>query len=146
MTLSTLTTYQAGLLQAKAYRMLKEFMTFQLKRHSLSMMEWALLGYMYDRKAVPLRINDLASYFDVDISLISNMLNRLEHTKMVTRKIDEEDRRMRWVQLTLPAQEQVKNIEKHLRTQLAVWLRDIDHAELTGYVSVLKKIASKTSL
>ena len=47
-----LTTYNTGIVQAKAYRAMRISLTNALKKYNLSMSEWALLGTIYDRKFV----------------------------------------------------------------------------------------------
>lgn len=45
-----LTTYNTGIIQAKAYRALRTAISSALKKYHLTMSEWALLGTIYDNK------------------------------------------------------------------------------------------------
>ena len=87
MPLSEFTTYQAGVLQARAYRNLREFMSSELKQYKYTMMEWALVGLVYDYTADGgARVSQLAKLLDVGTSLVTNMLNVLESRGLIERR------------------------------------------------------------
>jgi DNA-binding MarR family transcriptional regulator len=69
-----ITTYNAGLIQAQAYRALSSFMSTALRVNALSMPEWAVLGLLRDRGAV--RQADLAERMAVKRPVITKGLVR----------------------------------------------------------------------
>ncbi len=64
---------------------------------------------------------------------------------MVNHAVDAADKRVKRIQLSVAAQSEIKLIERRLRTQLALWLKDIKRSELADYIAVLEKIAAKKS-
>ena len=144
MALSEFTTYQAGVLQARAYRNLREFMVAELKEYNYTMMEWALIGLVYDYTAEGgARVSQLAKLLDVETSLVTNMLNVLEGRELIERIVDENDRRARRVVSTRKSEADVKKIEKILRKSMRDWLGDVSPRQLLGYVRTLQKLANK---
>ncbi len=143
MALHNFTTYQAGVLQARAYRNLREFMTTHLKEHNYTMMEWALVGLVYDYTSEGgARVGQLATILDVEISLVTNMLNTLEGRELISRIIDPTDKRARRVVTTRKAEADVKKIEKKLRIEMRKWLGNVSGRELQGYVRTLQSLAT----
>ena len=143
MPLHNFTTYQAGVLQARAYRNLREFMSIHLKEHNNTMMEWALVGLVYDYTSDGgARVGQLANIINVEISLVTNMLNNLEARDLITRIIDPADRRARRVVTTRKAEADVKKIEKKLGIEMRKWLGNVSVRELQGYVKTLQNLAT----
>ena len=143
--LSNFTTYQAGLLQARAYRTLKEFMVTKLRKYNLTMMKWAILGHVYDSQLEGVKVSELAKIIDVEISFITNMINQLEASKLVVRKHDRADKRVRRIIVTPKAKKLVEEVESDLRTEMRGWLSNINTPALLGYVMVLNKIVQKSN-
>jgi len=144
MPLSEFTTYQAGVLQARAYRNLREFMASELKQYNYTMMEWALVGLVYDYTADGgARVSQLAKLLDVETSLVTNMLNVLESRGLIERIVDTKDKRARRVISTRKSESDVKKIEKILRKNMTIWIGGINPRQLLGYVRTLQKLAQK---
>lgn len=136
------TTYQAGLLQARAYRKLKNFMGGHLAPYDLTMMQWAVLGYVYDHEANGgVRTSLLASQFDVESSLMTNMVNDLEKRELLYREVDPDDSRARRVLPTQEGSKLVPTIEQKLRSSMDEWLDDVNRRHLLHYIKVLQTIA-----
>jgi DNA-binding MarR family transcriptional regulator len=144
MPLSEFTTYQAGVLQARAYRNLREFMASELKQYGYTMMEWSLVGLVYDYTAEGgARVSQLAKLLDVETSLVTNMLNVLEGKGLIERIVDEKDKRARRVISTRKSEADVKKIEKVLRKDMKTWMGVVSPRQLLGYVKTLQKLAQK---
>ena len=144
MPLSEFTTYQAGVLQARAYRNLREFMASELKQYGYTMMEWSLVGLVYDYTAEGgARVSQLAKLLDVETSLVTNMLNVLEGKGLIERIVDEKDKRARRVISTHKSEADVKKIEKVLRKDMKTWMGVVTPRQLLGYVKTLQKLAQK---
>lgn len=136
------TTYQAGLLQARAYRKLKNFMGEHLAPYDLTMMQWAVLGYVYDHEANGgVRTSLLAFQFDVESSLMTNMVNDLEKRELLYREVDPDDSRARRVLPTQEGRKLVPTIEQALRSSMDEWLDDINRRHFLHYIKVLQTIA-----
>jgi DNA-binding MarR family transcriptional regulator len=136
-----LTTYNSGLLQTKAYRILKKHITHHLTPYALSSVEWALLGQLYDHKQM--RIADLAEALDVEGPFITRLVNDLIKRNWLTRIDDSADARVRLVTLTSDARKKIPLIEKDLRSKTKTFLKGISIQDLLGYISVLEFIVEK---
>lgn len=137
-----LATYEAGLVQAKAYRALRVFMSGQLKEHKISMMEWALLGYIYENKQ-GIRVTDIANHLDVELSLITNMLKDIESRGYVIKAKDPSDGRVRMIVPTETCIKKVDSIEKTLRQEMKIWLSDVRPTQLLTFMTVLDVLSKK---
>jgi DNA-binding MarR family transcriptional regulator len=134
-------TYQAGLMQAKAYRALTNYMTISLAPHDLSLPEWALLGLLRDHGKM--RPSDLSDHLGVKRPVVTASLKRLESLDMVERHPDKDDSRVVDIALSQHGQVQVDSIEKILRVEMRAYLKDIKFTDLLIYISVLNKLADK---
>lgn len=135
-----LTTYQAGLLQSRAYRKLSVFLTDALKEYNLSMPEWAFLGLVFDHKKIRMRV--LAALLDVEPPFATKLSRSLEAKKLITRRSDEHDNRVRWIALTPEGTKLVKRVEGNLRREMRSYLKTVSIRELVIYLHVLAKISS----
>lgn len=135
-----LTTYQAGLLQSRAFRKLSVFLNNALKEHHLTMTEWAFLGLVSDHKKV--RMQSMAAFLDVEPPFATKLSRSLENKGLIIRKTDTHDSRVRWITLTPAGVKLVKLVEATLRRQLRDYLKPISLRELIVYVHVLAKISN----
>lgn len=143
MKLTNMTTYQAGLLQARSYRRLKRFMAEQLAPYDLTMMQWSLLGHIRDYGNEGVRTSVLADVFDTQTSLMTNMVNELEKRELVYRTVDPDDSRARKVCVTSEGAQFVLKVEQELRAAMREWLGGINRKHLYRYIQVMQTIADK---
>lgn len=140
MSVNDLTTYEAGILQARAYRKLRSFMAGQLESHGLTMMQWALLGTIAGNGKKGIAINELAEVLDVEGSLVTNMVNTAVKAKSVVKHQDPRDKRSRIIVATPATRKMVNDLEKQLRGALAVWLAPIPRPQLEAYMESLRQL------
>lgn len=136
-------TYQAGLLQAKAYRALYLQMTEALKPYGITLPEWGLLGLLHDKKT--LRPSELSIELGVKPPVTAGMLKELEGKGLIERSEDSEDSRVSEANLSDKGKRLVTLVEKDLRKNLNVFLKDIKTNDLLCYVQVLEKLSQKIS-
>lgn len=137
----TYKTYEAGVLQARAYRKLRAFMSSQLRKHDLTMMQWALLGMVVDNRKSGITIGTLAHILEVEPPLVTNMVNDAIANGMLMKQTDTKDRRVRIVLPTDKCINRVNKVEKQLRGEFKVWVKSINSLQLAGYIKTLKQIA-----
>ena len=138
--LSSISTYRAAVYQARAYRSLKALTARILKPYNLTMMQWVVLGFVYDSGPRGVRITTLADEIKTTQAFITITVNSLEDKKMIIRKVDPQDNRAKTVILDPKHKKLVKKIEADMRTELKKNLYDrITAEELQIYVSVLAK-------
>lgn len=143
--ISDFSTYQTGILQARAYRNLRFFMEKTLDKHGLTSTEWSMLGVISDEtKNGGIRVSDLARLLDVNTSFITNTLKRLQKLEYVTHAYNEDDARVRLVIGTDKGHLKVFEIERYLRKEMREWMSDINHQDLVKYIQVLSLISRKT--
>jgi DNA-binding MarR family transcriptional regulator len=137
--IKNISTYRVGLLQAKAYRILKQNTAKLLEPQDLSTLDWALIGILYDSKEGR-RMSTLASLLGVEPPLITRMIMRLEKKEIVRQKKDYEDVRAKVVTITSEGQRIVKKTEKILRAGTKELFHGVSIKDLLYYIFVLEKI------
>lgn len=141
-----LTTYQAVIAQARAYRTLRSFMVETLKKHDLTLTEWLMIGTIIDAGKVGVRVSDLAETLGVEMPVITNLTNRAVDGDWVTRTVDSIDRRSKRIVATNHGSERACVIEGELRHETSDWLKDLDPEMLKGYLFVVDELSSKISM
>lgn len=142
MKLTDITTYQTTLTQARAHRALKTKLSYFLRPHNLTMMQWAIVGSLHGAGQTGMRVSDLAQQLDTSLAFVTTTLNVLEAKGIVSRSSHAQDNRAKIVRLTDNFRPQVDTIEKEVSTQLQEWLVPaIGLDKLEVYLSVIDKIA-----
>lgn len=140
--LTDVTTYQSGVVQASAYRVVKHHTAHLLKDFGLSCMQWFVIGTVLDAGSKGLRISDLARQLDTTLAYMTNTVNLLESRGILHKKIHEHDARTKLVTVNSGYKKTVRKIETELRERLREKLyQNISRSELTTYVTVLYKLS-----
>jgi len=134
-----LTTYSLGLLQAKAYRILKNHTTETLKVFNISTVEWALLGLLYETKE-GVGITILAELLGVEVPFVTTLIDSLEKKKLVERHFSKEDKRYKTVHLTVEGIGLLPNIEEVLKKKTKPLFAGLGIKDVFAYQKVLKSI------
>jgi DNA-binding MarR family transcriptional regulator len=137
-----LSTYRAGLLQARAYRNLSAFMTVTLAPHGLAITEWAMLGLLKENDS--LRPNELSDQLGVKSPLISRHIKLLSDRGWIERIEMEGDARGATIHLTDEGRQTVDSVEGELRGQMRKFLKGISLRQLAAYLAVLEKLAERS--
>lgn len=133
------TSYRVGLLQAKAYRILKNYTGKLLAAYELSTVDWALLGLLHDHPK-GMRSSILAQELGVEAPFITSLFGKLNTMGLVESKRDEKDSRAKILSLTAKGASSVEKIEKELRSAMKPLLSGSSIGDLLSYVSVLETI------
>lgn len=128
-------------MQSRAYRKLERFMERVLSQYDLTLMEWALVGVVRDYGKKGVTMTELAKVLEVDVSHITNKVNELKATKLLTKTPNPKDRREKYIQITGKGKRFVDATEKQLRIELRKWLKSVSRFSLIHYVKTLKTIA-----
>ncbi|MBI3572898.1 MAG: MarR family transcriptional regulator [Candidatus Kerfeldbacteria bacterium] len=129
-------SYRAGLLQAKVYRLLKVTTAQLLKPDGISTLDWALLGILADHRR-GMQSKSLAAKLGVDAAFITVLVRALETQGLLTRSVDQHDRRIKIITLTRAGQSFVKRTDVRLRKGIRPLLRGISAKDLSTYLQVL---------
>jgi MarR family transcriptional regulator for hemolysin len=134
-----MSTYKFGLLQTKAYRILKNTTAQLLEKYNLTTVEWAFLGVLYDDQN-GIKISDMAEILDVEIPFVTATTDNLEKNGFITRKQAGDDKRSKILMLTLSAKKQVPEIERYLRHETKFLLEGISINEILAYRKVMLSV------
>lgn len=141
--LSKITTYQSGVIQSTAYRLLKKHTDNCLREHGLTTMQWFVVGSIYDSGDKGIRITDLAKKVDTTLSFLTHSINLLESRGVLIRMSHKDDNRAKMVAVSPKFKAKCPIIEADLRKKLRKSLyAKITPEELSIYVKVLHKFAS----
>lgn len=137
-----LTTYQAVVLQSRAYRAIKTHLTHLLKTHDLTMMQWSIIGLIADANEDGVRISDLAHALDTSLAFITTSVNVLEAKGFVGRVGHSRDNRAKLVRLSDDFMPKVATIEADLKVKLhQKFYEGIRSKDIEAYLRVLHHFA-----
>lgn len=141
--IASITTYQSGIAQASAHRLINREMARFLVPYDLTCMQWFMIGYVYDAGEDGVRLTDLMHLLDTKLPFITNSINLLESRGIVQKRSHETDNRVKLVSIVPSYRDTVHEIEAHLRDELRHLLYDndaISREELSAYITVLYKM------
>ena len=103
--------------------------------------EHVMLTYLshHDGSGIP---TEISSELGISTARIAATLNNLEAKGLITRRIDELDRRRILVELTEAGQIREANHAKHIMGVLVHMLEDLGEHDATEFLRILKKISS----
>lgn len=141
--LAEITTYQSGVAQASAFRIVKRHTAHALRDYNLSCMQWFTIGTVLDAGSKGVRISDLAHQLDTTLAYMTTTINLLESRGILSKKAHKFDARTKLVTVKPSYKKTCQEIEGVLRKRLRdILYKNIDHRELVTYVKVLYKISA----
>lgn len=141
--LANVTTYQSGVAQASAFRVVKRYTAQALREYNLTCMQWFTIGTILDAGTKGIRLSDLAKKLDTTLAYMTTTINLLESRGIVCKKAHRYDARTKLVSIENSYKKTCRVIEKDLREKLRELLyQNIEHEELQNYVKVLYKIST----
>lgn len=141
--ISQITTYQSGVMQSSAHRILGRIKTEYLSQYGITSTQWFVIGYVYDAGDAGLRLNDLMKILDTTMPFITTIVNHLESKNILQKVSSTDDSRVKIARLNPAYSSTVEEIESGLREELRQKLYTDDHItreELSTYIKVLSKI------
>lgn len=141
--LSQITTYQSGIAQASAHRLINRVVTDFLLAYGLSPMQWFAIGMIYDASPAGMRLSDLAKVLDTTLPYITNTIALLESKGIVKKLTHTGDSRIKLVSIVANKETMIEEIESGLRERMREELYhedNISREELATYIRVLYKI------
>jgi DNA-binding MarR family transcriptional regulator len=140
-----LPSYEAGLLQAKAYRLLKTHTGKTLQQYGLTMAEWAVVGHLMDISK-GLRLADLSTLLGVEPPLVTRLVDSLEDQQLVRRQSDKSDRRAKRICLSAKGGKLVVTVETAMRQSMKELLVGVGFEDLQSYLRVLRAICNNAQV
>ena len=143
--ISQIATYQSGIAQASAHRIINRVVSDYLLQYGLTAMQWFVIGLVYDAGENGIRLSDLMRKLGTTLPYITNTIALLESKEMVKKVSHSGDSRIKLVSIDPNYVEEVALIETGLREHLreTLYREDgIDREELQAYIGVLYKIVN----
>jgi DNA-binding MarR family transcriptional regulator len=138
-----ISTYQSGVAQATAHRVINRVVSEYLEQYKLSAMQWFIIGHIYDAGTAGITLGDLRFLIGNTLPYMTNTITILEAKDMIIKKNDEKDARIKVVTIHPKSAKLIQKIESGLRDELRKTLyseNNISRDELQTYISVLYKI------
>lgn len=139
MPLRRMKTYQAGLIQSRAFRNIGVFMDERLGKYNLSLPQWLIIGALLEYSQLSMK--QIADMLDVTPPFATRMCTELERKQLISRTPDDIDARSRIVKILPAGRKLADGVEEELRKDLRNLLRDISVEDLEGYLKVLRKLS-----
>ena len=137
------TSYRVGLLQAKAYRILKQKTNLVLAPYGITATDWALLGLLSDKQT--LRMSHVAEELGVEPPFVSEMVKQLQKKHLITLVKDTTDTRVKGMSLTPEGVLFVSTTEPVVRASMRPLIGSASMRDILGYLSVLEHIVNNDS-
>lgn len=137
--LSSVTTYNFGIVQNSVYRHMKQQTTKALAGSNMGTVEWALLGYLSEHHD-GVRPSEAAEAVGVEPPFITSLSKALVKRGFIKLVPDTEDSRAKNLCITDSGKEFVEKTEPELRRHMRPLIEGVSVRELLTYYSVLKKI------
>jgi MarR family transcriptional regulator for hemolysin len=137
------TTYKTGLLQAKAYRIMRGHLAKVLSVYDLSIPEWTILGQVFEQEGI--RLAEISGILSVEAPLVTTLTDQLERKQLVNRSDDPLDRRAKLLTLTDQGKNLVPKIEKEASKKILELMNGISDDDKLAYNRVLEFIVKNLS-
>ena len=134
-----LATYEAGMLQAAAYRNLSSFLTNALKSSNITISEWSLLGVL--ATVGHSRPSDIAAAMDVKTPMATRLIQSLVEKDLVMEKKVSSDQRGKLIALTPAGKDLLDNEELVIRAAMQEYLSGVAREDLISYLKVMEYLA-----
>lgn len=137
-------TYEVGLQLARAHRVLKDHTDTVLTPYSITSVDWAILGILYEANEKPCRLIDLSDQLGVEAPFTTKRVEALVKLGYVSVTPDTIDKRVRLSTLTSAGKKIVTTVEPLLRAESRQWLKGTSPTQLYGFLKVIKAICTNS--
>lgn len=140
--LKYITTYQAGILQATAHRVLQKYSDQILKKYGITKMQWLIIGTVFDSGNRGIRLTELTAKLDTTMAYLTNTINLLESKKILTRMSDKKDSRAKFIIVNKYFEKKCSEIEKTFRDELrkSIYAK-VEPTDFAIYMKVLGQLS-----
>lgn len=132
-------TYEGGMIQTKAYRVLRAHAYACLEAHQLNPTAWSMIGLVATTPE-GVRASDIAATLGVKAPLITQVGDELIRRNFIERVTDTADQRAKLLHITPTGLTAMHQIEGEMTKALSTLLRGISAKELATYHKVLRTI------
>ena len=136
-----LTTCEAVIMQARAFRSLKTFIAQVLYKHDQTVTEWLIIGIVIESGKNGIRVSELANTLGVVMPVITNLIHKSVAANLLERISDSNDKRAKRIVATKHGINKAAEIESELRCGSEHWLGELEPGKLEGYFEVITAMA-----
>lgn len=137
-------TYNAGLLQAKAFRILKKHTNNALQPMDISATEWGILGILLNNSQ-GLRLSKIAGLMGVKAPFVTQSMAILMEKNFVNIDNDKSDTRVKIAKLTAAGKDFIKKAEPLVAKEIKKTFSEVSIRNLLGYLSTLHAVVKTYS-
>lgn len=131
-------TYNIGLLQSKAYRILQQTTTKHLVKLGIGPVRWSILGLLSEKEGIKPSI--IARELGVEAPFITEMAKKLQKIQLISIETDTSDNRSKTIKLTQKGKRFVLDTERHLREKMKPLIKNVSPKDFIDYLFVLSNI------
>lgn len=143
MDLSKITTYQAGIVQAAANRLLQKHCDEILEPYGITKMQWIIIGATLDYGKNGVRISDLAKKLGTTLPYMTKLIKPLQIKGILQVNVNEKDNRSKIVIVAPEFAKKCPEIEQTLRDGLRNSIyANTNPGEFQTYIKVLYELAA----
>lgn len=115
--------------------------TRALEHHGVTTQQWAILGALADpRSAGGISVGDLASLLMVSRQNLTGVLSRLESRGLITRTVDERDKRSRFIRLTDDGLQRWADMQPQINEFYQASLTEFSTSDIIAAMHYLEKL------
>ncbi len=142
-TLSVLTTYQAGILQAHVNRILRKHCDIILQPYGITKMHWLIIGFVLDSGKAGVRLTDVSQGLGTTIAYITNAVKLLESKGILLSAQNAADSRSKLITVSSDFLPKCAEIEDTLRIALRKSIYShVTPADLQTYMNVMQQLVA----
>lgn len=138
------TTYALALIQGKANRLYKNWLSASLSEYSITQSDWTLLGILFDKRN-DLKLQEIAQIMGVEPPFATALIDELEKNHLVQRLPSSKDKRAKCVQLSSKGMSLVEKIEKDLRNKMDMLFEGVKEKDMNTYLQVLHTVVKNAN-
>lgn len=135
-------TYTLLRMQAKTYRLVKNYVAPVLAKHKLSTLDWSLLGLLREFPQ-GCRFIQVSQQMGVEPPFITELVSTIKKNKLIKIDNDPDDKRAKILLLTKKGEELVDSLEKQIQERLVNLLNDVSSSDFTGYINTMNHLSKK---
>ena len=138
--------YQFLLLQAQAYRAVRELIGASLDKHNLHFTQWLVLAHICRGPANGYPMRELAEDLSISPPQMTKLVTELGDRKLIRTRPDTKDQRVRLIRCSAAGKALCESIEADLSTDIVNWLDHLQASQQTAYLELLKLLVQTKPL
>lgn len=141
--LENITSYEAGITQASAFRLIKKITDATLQQYELTTMQWFMIGLIYESGNAGISVTELSQALGTNLPYVTNTINVLVSRQIIMRASPEDNGRLKLLRINPDFEPTIAAIEESVRTELRKKIyTHVTRDEFITYIRVLYKFNS----